>query len=495
MVYLLSLIIPFFSFFLQSYPRFFNKYFGVDVWTRLIEADLMRKAGHKVPKSIKKGFIIKGSFDYPPLFPFILSFIPKKTLIKIQGYIAPFFDSINNILVFVICYYLTHNIYTSLTSQLIYTFTPLLAVENSNLTPRSFGYTIFTLAFFPVFLYQVNYELIFLIIGLIFTVLLFLSHRFSVQVLLFISIFFTFIDNSLVYLLNILIGFFFATILTKGYYLRVAKGHLFNIYFWVLNYKYRFAHQVYGLKSEKKLDWVGRIYRLLAMLPPFFLSFVDFWSLSGFVYLYLVYTNIIGRNEIFFKMSLWIVFLYITSSLVLKIKLLIPIGEGQRYLEFATVPSGILSSVLFFFFYAKFGTISLLVFCLVLAINLSLILYVQIKGIIMDKNRTLTEDIKKVFSYINKLPGTPRIMCIPHQITTMVVYHTKAEILVNADNPGLIKIMDFYPILKKPISKLAKEYNLDYLLINESYAYLNELRLGAKKIVYRSGNIVLLAIK
>jgi hypothetical protein len=113
----------------------------------------------------------------------------------------------------------------------------------------------------------------------------------------------------------------------------------------------------------------------------------------------------------------------------------------------------------------------------------------------MDKNRTLTEDIKKVFSYINKLPGTPRIMCIPHQITTMVVYHTKAEILVNADNPGLIKIMDFYPILKKPISKFAKEYNLDYLLINESYAYLNELRLGAKKIVYRSGNIVLLAIK
>jgi hypothetical protein len=283
--------------------------------------------------------------------------------------------------------------------------------------------------------------------------------------------------------------------LTKGYYLRVAKGHLFNIYFWVLNYKYRFAHQVYGLKSEKKLDWVGRIYRLLAMLPPFFLSFVDFWSLSGFVYLYLIHTNIIGRNEVFFKMSLWIVFLYIISSLVLKIKLLIPIGEGQRYLEFATVPSSILSSVLFSFSYAKFGTISLFVFCLVLAINLSLILYVQIKGIIMDRNRTLTKDIKKVFSFINKLPGTPRIMCIPHQITTMVVYHTKAEILVNADNPGLIKIMDFYPILKKPISKFAKEYNLDYLLINESYAYLNELRLGAKKIVYRSGNIVLLAIK
>src|SRR3989344_1512212 len=107
MAYLLALIIPFLSFGLQIYPRIFNRYFGVDVWTRLIEIDHVRKAKHKIPGKITKGFIIGGFFDYPPLFPLIFSFFPKKFLTDIQGFVSPFFDSINNLLVFVLCYQLT----------------------------------------------------------------------------------------------------------------------------------------------------------------------------------------------------------------------------------------------------------------------------------------------------------------------------------------------------------------------------------------------------
>src|SRR3989344_8041942 len=101
MYYILAfIIIPLFSFVLQSYPRIFNRYFGVDVWTRMIEADILRNNNHKVPlKKIKNGFLLEGYFNYPTVFPWFLSFFPKKTLFEIQGFIAPIFDVLQNILV------------------------------------------------------------------------------------------------------------------------------------------------------------------------------------------------------------------------------------------------------------------------------------------------------------------------------------------------------------------------------------------------------------
>src|SRR5690348_15361105 len=99
-ILLISLIIPLLSFMLQSYPRVFNRFFGVDVWTRLIEIDHVKKAKHKIPGKITKGFIIDGYFDYPILFPWIFSFFSKEFLFKAQGFISPIFDCFQNTFLF-----------------------------------------------------------------------------------------------------------------------------------------------------------------------------------------------------------------------------------------------------------------------------------------------------------------------------------------------------------------------------------------------------------
>lgn len=494
MHYWLALIIPFFSFLLQSYPRLFNRYFGVDVWTRLLEIEHVRRSDHKIPGRITKGFIIRGFFDYPIAFPWMFSFLPRKFLLKLEPFVSPFFDVIQNFLVFVISLQLGLDVRVALLAQLTYMLTPLIPVENSYLTPRSLGYLNFTLALYPLLLYHVNGNPLFLILGFLFTCLLFLTHRFALQSFVLICLFFTGVDRSPVYVLNLLGGFILITFVTRGYYLRVLKGHLSNIYFWVVNYQYRFAHQIYGNQKAKRFDWVGKIYWLLSAFSPFFLFGVNTWAISGFIYLYLVHTSSIAANQVFIKMGLWIIFFYVFGAIVLKVKRLIPIGEGQRYLEMAMVPSSILSSVLFFFFYERFGTIGLVVFILMVLGNLALIIFVQVKGIITDKNRSLTKELNDAFTYINKLPGLPRIMCIPHQITTMTVYNTKADVLVNADNPGLMKIMDFYPILKRSVKELAKMYKLDYLLLRESFATLQDLRLKQANIVFKSGDVLLVKL-
>ncbi len=496
MHYLLAFIFPLLSFLLQSYPRFFNRFFGVDVWTRLLEIDHVKKSGHRIPGKIKKGFIIDGYFDYPIVFPWLFSFFPKKTLLHMQGFVSPFFDSLQNLLVYFICYSITQNTTISLLAQLVYSLIPIIPIENSYLTPRSLGYFVFTLAFYPLMLYHLTNNPTHLLLGIVFSTLLFLTHRFALQSLLFISLFFTVVDRSPIYIMSFILSLALAVVLTKGYYLRVAKGHLYNIYFWVKNYNFRFAHQIYGNVKPKKQDWVSKIYPLLSALSPIMILATNCWIFSAFIYIYFYVNHINGfpHNILLLRMSLWITFFYVIGSIILRVKRLIPIGEGQRYLEMASVPASILTAVLFYYGFRQWGLPILFLFILLIIGNLGMILFLQLKGIIKDKNRSLTKELEKMYVYINKLPGTPRILCIPHQITTMTVYNTKADILVNADNPGLMKITDVYPILTKSVKKLKDEYKLDYLLLRESFVNVTDLKLNKPKIQYRSGDIVLIRL-
>ncbi len=494
MQYIVPFIVPIISFFLQSYPRFFNRYFGVDVWTRLIEIDQVRREHHKIPGKISKGFIIDGYFDYPIVFPWLLSFIPKKVLFEIQGFISPIFDCLQNVLVYFVAYYLFGNIQIALIAQLIYMLTPITILENSYLTPRSFGYFLFTLSFLPLIFYTIDHQWTFLLFAYFVTTLLFLTHRFALQSLLFISIFFTFFDRSLIFLLNFAVAFVSATLLTKGYYLRIAKGHFYNIYFWVKNYQYRFAHQVFGNKKQKKQDWVGAIYKLLSTFSPILIFGTSLWTISAFIYLILFYIKQVTFSNILFQMSIWVVFFYVLAIIVLKVKRLIPIGEGQRYLEMATVPSAILSAYIFLHFSSFYYWQSIFILGFLLLANFFLIIFIQIKGIIQDKNRSLTENMLKVFAYINGLKGTPRIMCIPHQITTMTIYNTKADVLVNADNKQLMTMFDFYPVLTKPLPYIAKKYKLDYLLMRESFVTLAELKINQKDVIFTAGDVKIVRI-
>ncbi len=484
MSYSVALIVPLLSFFLQVYPRFFNKYYGVDFWRRMMEADLVRKNGHQIPKDIvKDGFLVEGYFDNPPIFPWILSFIPKKTLIEVQGFIAPIFDSLQNLLVFMITFQLTGRIDISVFAQLIYGTIPLTALENSYLTPRSLGYLDFTLAFYSILLYSVSQNSYYLIAAFVFTSLVFLMHRFAMQSLLFIILLFTFIDRTFVYLLIYLAGFITALVITRGYYLRALEAHFSDIYFWTQNYKYRFAHQVRGFSEEKKkMDFSDFIYFLLTRFAPLSLIGTNLWMLIPF---FLILTGILHlpimlniNPSLTFRMIIWVAFFYVIASLVLSIKRLIPIGEGQRYLEMATVPTSVLSSLVFFKFVdSSSRNLVILIYTLIFLFNLLSIIYSQVRGRIKDKNRSLTKDMGKVFKFINKSKPTPRILCIPHQSCGLILFNTHAKVLSEVQFKDAMKIRDVFPILRNSVQEIAKKHNLNMLFLKKTYATMKELHL------------------
>jgi hypothetical protein len=79
-------------------------------------------------------------------------------------------------------------------------------------------------------------------------------------------------------------------------------------------------------------------------------------------------------------------------------------------------------------------------------------------------------------------------------MSTLIVYHTKADVLVNADNPGLMDLSDFYPILQKTPEELAKKYKLTHLLLRETFVKYKDIKLKKPKIVFRSGDTVLIKL-
>lgn len=487
--FLISLLIPIFAFIFEIYPRLLNKRFGVDIWTHLLYLKEYHKQ-ERIPKEIKDGFLVAGDYDYPPLFILILSKFPFKLVEKYEFLFSPFFDFLLITSIFFISYFLTGNIYLSILTQAIYALTPIIILENSSATPRSLGYTLFTFLFIFLFFYTQNPKVIFFIIALLCGSLIFLSHRFTSQGFLFFSIFFSLFYKSWLYIDIFILSLILAIIISRGFYLKVLNGHIGNLYFWYKNVRYRFYHQVKGSYEEHKTkDFIFSLYNQFLRFPPFVLGITNPWTTFPiFVFLFREPLPPFYNN-----MLLLVVFSYtlaLTTTWVPKLRFL---GEGQRYLELSAMPSAFLSAkFLFDSFNTFYGQIFGIVFILVGLASFITIVVIQRKGIIKDELRTITPDMQKMFNYLKSLKIKPRILCIPHQITTNTIYHTNCPVFVNASYSTINLISDVYPYIHKPIRIIMKNHNLEEILLNEDYAKIKDLKVGKYTIIKRVNNFVLL---
>ncbi len=486
---LISLIFPILGFIFEVYPRLLNRNFGVDIWTHL----LYLKEYHKqkgIPGKIENGFLVSGEYDYPPVFIFILSKFPFKLVEKYEFLFSPFFDSLLVVLIFYISFYLTGNILLSLVTQIIYVLTPIIVLENSSATPRSLGYGLFTILFISLFLFIQNNQPIFLFIAILSGTLIFLSHRFTTQGLLFFSIFFSILDKNPVYLFVFVLSFLLAVVFSKGFYLKVLRGHLGNLVFWNKNVKYRFFHQIKGSYKEYKTeDFIFKLYNQFLEFPPFVLAITNPWTLPVFYIFFFAQPS----DPLLFRMLSWVMLSYVLALLITWIPKLRFLGEGQRYLELSAFPTAFLASKLLFeSLKTEFGILFMGVYVLFGIGSFITTVVIQRKGIIKDRLRTITPSMQEMFSYLKLLKEKPRLLCIPHQITTNTIYHAGCPVFVNASYASINKLSEVYPYLRKPVGEIMRKYNLDMILLNEDYANIKDLKLGRYKIIKRINNFLLI---
>lgn len=471
-MHLISFIVPVLAFIFESYPRFLNRKFGVDVWTHL----LYLKEYHKqkgIPERIENGFLVPGIYDYPPAFIFILSKLPYKLVERYEFLFSPFFDAIHLILIYFFVFQVTGNIWIALLTQVLYMLTPIIVIENSSATPRSLGYTLFTLVFMFMFSYLRLGSIWYLVFAIFFGSLIFLSHRFTAQGFLFFSAFFSLYDKNMYYLFVFFVSFIFAIIFSRGFYIRVLRGHLGNLKFWRDNIKYRFYHQVRGdSKKYKNQDFIFTIYNQFLKLPPFVLSITNPWTLAVLYYAFMGFTS----GYLYQHILWWALFAYGLSLITIWVPWIRFLGEGQRYLELAAFPISFIAAKLLF----ELAPTSLSIYVFTGYIFLGLgavatIIVIQRKAIINERLRTLTPEMQLMFRYLKSLKKKPRLLCIPHQITTSTIYHTGCPVFVNADYTNISKISEVYPYLKLPIKDVIRKYKLDMVLLNQEYALINEI--------------------
>jgi hypothetical protein len=373
--------------------------------------------------------------------------------------------------------------------------TPIIILENSSATPRSLGYTLFTILFVTLFFFQQQSNIIFLIIAILAGVSIFLSHRFTTQGFLFFSIFFSLLDKNILYISIFIFSLVIAIVISRGFYMKVFLGHIGNLMFWYRNIDYRFAHQVKGNVADSeydKHDFILKIYNKFLKFPPFVLAITNPWTLPVFFSLKFA----MPKEAILQKFVWWVVFSYILALATIWFKRLRFLGEGQRYLELAAFPAAFLSARLFIELLVDKTTAQLAVFYYIvvgIAAFITIVI-IQRKGIVNDKLRTVTPQMEKMFAYLKHMKKKPRLLCIPHQVTTSTIYHTDCPVFVNASYKDIEQISEVYPYIRKPIEGICEKYNLDSILLNSDYASIKDLKIKKYRVLRKIGNWFLIRL-
>lgn len=450
-------------------------------------------------------YLINRPSDYPPLFRYLLALIPKESLEKYQWIVSPFFDFIHNLFLFFVVYFFTHNICVAVFSQIVYMLSPIVVMENSNLTTRSFASLLFSLSFFSLISYTTFGNFFFLIVSVILICILLLSHRMSIQALFFVVLVFSLYERTFIYVIVFISSILLALITSGGFYLKILKGHMAMIKFWFIHIDNRYAHQIRGhiRKKEKNPDAVFKIYQFVQKVPfmavgaanPFILFVLTFLILRKFSG---ISFGTYGIPEVLFsKLFLWAVSLFVVGLVVRQVKKLGCIGEGERYLEYSAFPIAIITAVfLLNAINSQYAIVFMSIFLVVAVMGCLLpSLFIQEQVIVRDKKRSVTGELKEMFDYINNLEGKVHLITIPLYLADAATYFTHARLLTTDNSLAHITDYgDFFPVLKKPLEDIFKKYNISYLLINEEYVKLSELDLAEKNIVKKKEPYYLLKV-
>jgi len=484
-------VIPFIAIIFESYPRFINRTFGVDIWTHLLYLnEFKRQKG--IPSIIKGGFIVPGEYDYPPAFITILSRFPVSLVERFEFLFSPVFDSIHILLLYIIVYIFSNNVVLAILAQCIYVLTPIIIIENSSATPRSLGYLLFSIVQLNLYMFFSTGQLMYAATSFLAGTCIFLSHRFTTQGFLFFSIIFSVLYHTPVPIIIFIFSFIGAVLLSKGFYLKVLVGHLGNLKFWRDVIEYRYAHQVKGNNgASNSKDAILRLYNQFLKFPPFVLAITNPWVLTSFLILFISKPT---SFEGYFLV--WVGISYALSVLTLAIKPLRFLGEGQRYLELSAFPAAFLSAEFIMrTIKIHWGVYAVLLYSIFAVGAFATIIVIQRKAIILDRMRTLTPELREMFSYLSGVRTKPKLLCIPHQITTNTIYHTGCQVFVNADYTNIEKISDVYPFIRLPIRTIMKKYNLTRILLNVDFSPIKDLHIGKYHIEKQSGEYVLLKLK
>lgn len=352
------LTIFFACFIIRALPRIFlPNSIASDTYFHLYRAQTIRDVGFRIAKKLPR-VILPHENTYPFLYHYVLALFPDKHRMFAERLTGAFFDTISTLLVYLFSSWLVEHdrqfseySHLPLIVTICFAFSPAMLRIGSgprayNGSPRTMGQTLYLAHLFAAFIALESSSLVMAATSILSGALLIVTAKFAVQVLVFFGSFFIFFLSAS-YAAYLAMAFLFSILITRGAAITVLKGqvkhsinyvkHLQKIFLHpnVISFKdyilrcLKAPYYVLSLQPVRALSWFFAenypLHLLLFVFPQFL--FVPY-KFSGY--------GSIGMGEK--ALLVWAVaglFWFVLT----KMRLLMFLGEGERYLEYSLFPS------------------------------------------------------------------------------------------------------------------------------------------------------------
>jgi hypothetical protein len=474
-LYLVSVLI-------RLWPRHGLRHHGVDSWFHLHSARIIRRT-RRLPRVVPE-YLVGGEWDYPPLFPALLAFIPESTLMQGERFLAPLTDGLLPVVAFSAAGLLTHSLWLALGAGALVALNPLSVTQALTLTPRPAGALLLTVTLMGAITYQNTRDLSWALPVALGSTLVLLTHRMSSQTLLFLSIGLAIALLSPLFLLIPVIGGVLAWVASGGFYRRVLRGHLGELAFWRTHIHERDEDRplrLLGISASNLRASDGQVRQLVGGLRlPFVVSPVLLpallFPLAVRAHLWPPFTR---------ELWIWCVLglgLCLATTLVPTLQFL---GQGTRYLSYTVVPAGVLAAVALA--HDGFRVLSA---ALCLPALVMIFWVVRTHQADPDAGTQLLAELESVAQRLRGCRGA-RVLCIPVALASPIAYLSEVAVLRHGGQAGLERFSFFVPMVKRPLSEIAETYRLSHVVCDTRIASAKDLSLPGSRTILSGGRLEL----
>lgn len=443
--------------------------YGIDTWFHLTVSERIRKNKGKLPKSV--GFSVPSQFAYPPLLHYIVALFKPEKQFRYNKYFTPFFDAVHAFILMFFVYWVDANVIYGASPVLasvivggIFILAPYLWAQTVNLNPRPLGFMFTSIIYMSFFMYLTNFNIIFLFTAIAFIMLVFMTHKFAIQAVTFLNIGLSIILMNPIFVLAELAAFFLIIALTKGFYLKVLRGHIQHANWWRKAlmggmFDERFEGGLVVRIKRVVLDLLSRNFWLI----PFYLVIIaSLYSTGDF----LPPAFAFGNLDMFFWSAIVLTVMHFISST----KHLGFLGENYRYTGgYLVLPLAVLLSLSLSGLLSNppyFGALDLLFLaaCIGVAVISAFLIYTRMKEMEDEMSWTKPDkDLLECYEFIRKSDGE-KLLCTAVGMNYSALYFTKKKTVGRDTSVASEEMLDFYPRLRHPPKVIAEKYGADLII-------------------------------
>ncbi len=404
-----------------------NKLFSGDTFFHLSISRSIRENKWKFPSSLKNVIFFESDkrynyLIYPPLLHYVTALFPLRFHLTIAKNLNLAILSFLSSLAAIITYNLTLNFVFATLSCLIVIVNLSAFDLITQFSPRPLGIFFYSIIVCITIFCPLNWFSLLSISLLV--ALACLAHKFTIQALILGLIPYMIIFNKPILFVSFLLGLLISILISRGFYLKILKEHIFWIRFYNFKRKIHFAHD---------------FSYILARNP---------WYLVIFV----IILSVIGNNLVFLNSDLSAkIFFWGIVNLLIALIVLIPslslIGEYYRYIEYGLVPVGIAIGL------SMNNLNYLIIVALFIALFLSLIALLRLKKNIKDSKMLVNPNDIPLYQSLKDC-CTSNLLVIPSIRTLEVNYFSQLSVVHLVRGHG---ILDY-------LAKIIETYKIGYIL-------------------------------